>query len=414
MQTPRDRRQSPYGSARDLPSYQEMARLIEGGKLLTRVIARDQRSRLLEVEQQLNHLVAVVDSFYVRLGPRNWIFHESLNISAVEAILDHTSTCEEAEQRFIELYREEDKLAFWTRQLRGVEGLRERAHQIERAREHYCADQFDSAALHLIAVMDGFVNDFEPDLRRDLTSRDPDAMTTWDSVVGHHLGLTNALKAYGKTFKKRVDEEVYHLHRNGIVHGTITRFDNVVVATKAWNMLFALVDWSAATRKAREPEAPKPTFKEVVRQIVTTARMKERMEAWTQSRLSISDARFEDHEIHALTVEFLTSWRERNFGTLARFPSRQFGKRELSHGQMAGRLREVFKGFVLSEFRVTELENTAPAIWLSRGEATVNNSLGAFECRWTVEETDGSFGYGSDSSLWRLVFCDPTVWRRRE
>ena len=50
--------------------------------------------------------------------------------------------------------------------------------------------------------MDGFVNDFEPDVRRGLASRDPDAMTAWDSVVGHHMGLTNALKAY-KTIKKR-------------------------------------------------------------------------------------------------------------------------------------------------------------------------------------------------------------------
>ena len=46
---------------------------------------------------------------------------------------------------------------------------------------------------------------------------------------------------------------------------------------------------------------------------------------------------------------------------------------------MAGRLREVFEGFDLSEFRVTELENTAPAVWLSRGEATVNDSPRAFE-----------------------------------
>ena len=414
MPTPRERRQSPYGSARDLPSYQEMARQIQGGKLLTRFIARNQRSRLLEVERQLNHLMAVVDRFYDRLGPRNWIFHESLNVSAVEAILDQTATREEAEQRFIEIYRDEDNGAFWTRRLYGVDGLRERAHQIERAREHYCAEQFDSAALHLIAVMDGFVNDFEPDQRRGLASRDPDAMTAWDSVVGHHLGLTNALKAYDKTIKKRVDEEVYELHRHGIVHGTITRFDNVVVATKAWNMLFALVDWAAATRKVRQPEAPKPTLRGVVRQMVTTARTKARVEAWERSRLSVFDACFEDHEIHALTVEFLTGWLERNFGALARFPSRQFGERETSLGEMAGRLRQGFKGFVLSEFHVTELENTAPAIWLSRGEATVNDTPGTFECRWIIEESDGSFGYGSDSALWRLVFCEPTVWRRSE
>ena len=326
MSTPCDRRQSPYGSASDLPSYQEMARQIQGGKLLTRFIARNQRPGFLEVEHQLNHLVAVVDRFYDRLGPRNWVFHESLNVSAVEAILDHTATCGEAEQSFIEIYQDDDNLAFWIRRLYSVEGLRERAHQIERAREHYCAEKFDSAALHLIAVMDGFVNDFEPEVRRGLASRDPNAMTAWDSVVGHHLGLTNALEAYDKTIKKRVDEEVFELHRHGIVHGTVTRFDNVVVATKAWNMLFAVVDWASATRKASQPEAPKPTLRGVLRQVATTARMKKKLEAWKPSRLSVSDARFEDHEIHTLTVEFLTGWRERNFGALACFPRRQFGK----------------------------------------------------------------------------------------
>ena len=195
MPTPCERTQSPYGSARDLPSYQEMACQLQGVKLLTRFIARNQRSGILEVEHQLNHLVAVVDRFYDQLGPRNWIFHESLNVSAVEAILGQAATCEEAEQRFIEIYRDEDNLVFWISRLYSVEGLRERAHQIERARKHYYAEQYDSAALHLIAVMDGFVNDFEPDVRHGLSSRDPDAMTAWDSVVGHHLGLTNALKA---------------------------------------------------------------------------------------------------------------------------------------------------------------------------------------------------------------------------
>ena len=106
--------------------------------------------------------MAVVDRFYDRLGSRNWIFHELLPISNVETILDQTATSEEAEQRLIEIYRDEEKLGLWTRRLFSVEGLRERSHQIERALGHYFADHFDSAAFHLIAVMDGFVNDFEP------------------------------------------------------------------------------------------------------------------------------------------------------------------------------------------------------------------------------------------------------------
>ena len=412
MATPSKRTLSPYGSARDLPSYQEMDRQIQGGKLLTRFIARNQRSEFLEIERQLNHVVAVVDRFYDRLGSLNWIFHELLPLSNIEAILDQTTTPEEAEQKLIEIYRETDKLAFWTLWLYGVEGLRERSRQIERAREHYFADQFDSATLHLIAVMDGFVNDFEPDRRRGLVSRDPDDMTAWDSVVGHHLGLTNALKAYHKTVKKRVDEEVYELHRHGIVHGAITQFDNVVVATKAWNMLFAVVDWATATKKSRQPEPAKTSFGEVLRQMASNRKIKKELGAWKPSRLSVSDVSFKDHEIYTLTVQFLNGWRECNFGALARLPSRWLDKRDTTIGQMAGRLREVFGGFTLSEFRVTEVENTAPAIWLSTGEATVNDSPGTFECRWIVEEADGSFGYGSTSAQWRLVFCDPTVWRR--
>ena len=356
---------APYGSARDLPSYQELARQIQGGKLLARFIARNQRSGFLEIERQLDHLVAVVDRFYDRLSSRNWIFHELLPISNVEAILDQTATPEDAEQGLIGIYRDEEKLGLWTRPLRSIEGLRERSHQMERAREHYFADQFDSAALHLIAVMDGFVNDFEPDKRRGLASRDPDEMTAWDSVVGHHLGLTNALKAYDKTVKKRVDEEVHELHRHGIVHGAITRFDNVVVATKAWNMLFAVVDWATATKRVRQPEPAKTSLREILRQMASNRKNKKELETWNPSRLSVSDVSFKDHEIYTLTVQFLTRWRERNFGALALLPSNRLDKRDTTIRQMAGRLRDVFEGFTLSEFRVTELENTAPAIWLS-------------------------------------------------
>ena len=149
--------------------------------------------------------------------------------------------------------------------------------------------------------------------------------------------------------------------------------------------------------------------------VLQTRRTKKELERWKPSQsVSLRCLAAEDHEIYTLTVQFLTDWRECNFGALARLPSRWLDKRETTLGQMAGRLRGVFECFTLSEFRVTELENTAPAIWLSRGEATVNDSPGTFECRWTLEEADGGFGYGSDSALWRLVSRDPTVWRRSE
>lgn len=249
-----------YGSARDLPSYQELSQQIQGGKLLTLFIAREQRKKLVEIEEQLKPLTRIVDDFYERLGSRNWIFHDMLNVNKVEQILAETSDAESAQERLVELYRDRDSTEWWIMRLRAHDGFRQRLHQIERAREHYDVGQFDSCVLQLIAVMDGFVNDFDPGERKGLHSRDPDDMAAWDSVVGHHMGLTHAMDTFTKTIKKRIDDEVFDVYRHGIMHGSVVNFDNVIVATKAWNMLFAVADWAEAKRKAAEPKEWPPSW----------------------------------------------------------------------------------------------------------------------------------------------------------
>ena len=407
---------SPYGSARDLPSYQEMSRQIHGIRLLTKPLTPEVQAGVTMARQQLEHLFDVVDRFYERLGPRHWIYHEWLNPETVEEVLSQTKTGEEAEQRLIELYRDKVKAGFWTRRLQSVDGLRERFHQIERAREHYEADRFDSTVLHLITVMDGFVNDFDPGRRRGLSARKPEEMVAWDSVVGHHMGLTHALKTYDKTIKKRKDEEVWELHRHGIVHGTITRFDNVVVATKAWNMLFAVVDWAEATTKSRQPEEPVRTIEELARELIEkvreTSRLRKRLDQWKPTRVTAADHDFDEFEVHALTTEFLNTWRDENFGGMARFPSRRFEK-GLSDKQIAGRLRGLFEHTHLTAFQVTELENDTPTSWLARGSATVDGQTQPFELRWTITEPDGTPAFDSDSARPYLVYCDPySLWIR--
>ncbi len=77
---PASTKPTAYGSAKDLPSYRELSRLIHGGKLLTLLVARDQRKKLIEIEEQVDRLTRIVDDFYKRLGSRNWIFHDMLNV----------------------------------------------------------------------------------------------------------------------------------------------------------------------------------------------------------------------------------------------------------------------------------------------------------------------------------------------
>ena len=413
MRTTKRSRSATYGSAHDLPSVQEMQQFINGLSMLTRFVARDQRPKAIETERKIRRLADVVDRFYDRLGSRNWIFHDTLNVSRVEKILDATDTPAAAEERLVELYRDRDDLKWKLLRLRSVNGLRERFHQIERARDHYNSGQFDSCVFHLIAVMDGFVNDFEPHKRKGLASREPDDMVAWDSMVGHHMGLTNTLTTFTKTVKKRDDSEVFDIYRHGIMHGSIVKFNNVIVATKAWNMLFVIVDWAEATKRASMPAPRNPTLRETLQQLAENRRVKRELGAWRRTCHTRADDGFQKHELFHLTSTFLEAWRNSNFGALAALASRRIAKQK-SKSRLAGELREDFEFCNLTEFEIDELEHRAPAIWLTRGTAVMNGSRGTFECRWLLEDADGKSGFGADATEWRLVFCDPSVWRSRK
>ncbi len=225
----------------------------------------------MELEANLERIVSVVDRFYALLGPRHWIFHDSLDLEAVEELVDRAAA--EAEAGLIARYRDQDDLAFQIGLLRRFPEFQARMNLIERAKEDYIAGRFYSAVLVLLAVMDGFVNDVETDPRRGLHAREPDEMSAWDSVTGHHLGLRNAHRTFTKTFRKRSDQEIHELYRNGIVHGMLTNFDNVIVATKAWNRLFAVADWAKSrVEQAREPE-PMPSWGDVIDSSTPTRRI---------------------------------------------------------------------------------------------------------------------------------------------
>ncbi len=75
---------TPYGSVRDLPSFRELEQQLSALKLLTYFIGQRYRHKLIESERQMERLATTVDNFYERLGPRHWIFHDSLNVSTIE------------------------------------------------------------------------------------------------------------------------------------------------------------------------------------------------------------------------------------------------------------------------------------------------------------------------------------------
>jgi hypothetical protein len=238
---------TPYASALDLPSIRDLLKQIEGMKALTLFIGRKQRAQVIEVERNVRELAAQVDAFYALLGDRHWIFHERLDTNVVERLLKMEADA--AEAALIDHYRDEEALSFMLMQLNGLNGMRPRIPLVQHARDDYLGGRYYAVVLVLLAVMDGFVNDVDASQRRGLHARDPSEMTAWDSVVGHHLGLSHAHSVFTKSTFKTSEEPVFDLQRNGIIHGTLVNYDNVIVATKAWNRLFAVADWARSVEK---------------------------------------------------------------------------------------------------------------------------------------------------------------------
>lgn len=401
-----------YGSYLDLPEVQEMLRQIQGAKLLTTFIARDHKKNILDIENRLQTLANQVDTFYATLGDRNWIYSGQFNTGEIEEILNESASPAEAEERLIGLYRDPETLHRWINGLKQFDSLRSRLHLIERAAGDYYNDRFDVCALMLTTVMDGFVNDHDPSARKGLHARRVDEMVAWNSVVGHHKGLAYVFATFVRPVKKPIHEEVLDLYRNGIVHGTVTNYNNAVVATKAWNMLFAVADWARSDHARNALEEPKPTWSETLSQVSQNRLAKEQMENFTSSTLYSHEPGFMESESVRRSEELLAAWQKKQYGLIAMFESR-LNTSGRSKGAQAGALRCAFEPFDLSDFELESVHHRAVAASVVYGTATVNGTSGRLEMLWIYQRPDGRAALGNEQGEWRMSNCSPCVWKRR-
>jgi len=143
---------------------------------------------------------------------------------------------------------------------------------LDKVMEDYLAGRFHAVAPVLIAQMDGMVNDVNPAQRQGLHAKEPGEMIAWDSVTAHHQGLSHALIPFQKGFQATRTDPVFEVHRHGIMHGNLISYDNEVVATKAWNLLFAVADWAYAELNPPKPPEPEPSLGELMGQVTENAR----------------------------------------------------------------------------------------------------------------------------------------------
>lgn len=391
-----------YGSARDLPKFKEMEKQLAGLRLLKFFIPKEERHLLTDVPAQLDRITSTVDAFYVLLGPRQWVFHDDLPVDDLAVLVaNHRDDPECAEQAFIAWYQDKEHLSHLVRRLNGHPGLRARMHLLRLALEDYQAQRYYAVVHVLLSVMDGFVNDLNPACRKGLHAREPQEMDAWDSVVGHHLGLSAAHATFAKSSKARSDEPVYELHRNGIVHGMLTNYNNSVVATKAWNRLFAVADW-ARSLEAQEREAakpPDPTWKDLATQLTANAETKAALAEFLPIALTSDDqTSLAAHPVYAASTRYLDAWKRKNYGHMAEVIT------TLVQIVGPGDVRLDYQGHSLEDYSIKSLEHSAAAICTVRLHVVVNGTPHSPEMRWMREGSDGRAAAPNEDGEWRLMW----------
>ncbi|RZS89890.1 hypothetical protein EV189_1668 [Motilibacter rhizosphaerae] len=343
-----------------------------------------------------------MESFYALLGERHWVFHDTLSLEAVETRVVSAGSADAAEAALIQWYREEGNLSLLLRQTRAVPEVRPRLPLLEKALEDYQAGRFYASTLVLLAMMDGLVNDLESP-RRGMHAREGSDFDVWDSFIGHAQGLAAGQASFTKGFFKTSTEPVHDLYRNGIMHGTLLNFDNVIVATKAWNRLFGVVNWAQAraTEEKRRPEPSKPLgalLREIGQQQKERALDQEALSDWAPGSWTDPANTNPTHPLYQACRDFCLAWQAKRYDRMADLTAQQFRPKRAIEA-----VSRAYRGYALHSFEVLRVEHEA----LAAGWATVqlhSNITTEVRLRWIAETPDGESWLPSrGEGQWRLV-----------
>lgn len=112
---------------------------------------------------------------------------------------------------------------------------------IEIAKEDYLNERYYSCVPLLLSVIDGITNDIDHEFGFFTKHSD---LIVENSIVGHKSGLQTIQKIVNQSRKSTNSEQITIPYRNGILHGRDINYGNKILASKCWNILFALEEWA--------------------------------------------------------------------------------------------------------------------------------------------------------------------------
>jgi hypothetical protein len=314
-------------------------------------------------------LARLPDVFNDHFCERGWIMHGDMDVGvAKEAVqLADAGNLEAAELALVEYYGPKNVETMLLR-MGAVQAFRPRMALAEKALLDYAEGRYHACVPVVIALLDGMVCDVH-DTHRGFFAEGTD-LSAWDSIAAHDRGLNALSVIFKKGRKKTCVDQISIPYRHGIMHGMDLGYDNRLVAAKAWAALVATREWAIkAERGDTEPqeEDPEPSWAEIVNKLRENAEDKKRLGSWRSRDLTPgkdfpadgSPEEYPSGSPERVLVEYLTFWKQKNYGFMARCLSPML---RYEPSRAPAIVRSMFEDKSLTAFELQAIKEPAAAV----------------------------------------------------
>ena len=315
-----------------------------------------------------SNVLSIPDRFNDAFAVKGWIATNSMSVDTMRRAIELFEAGKEleAENEIVSWFDEKTINFFAIHRAKKFNKAMNRWEQLREALNLTLEERYIAAVPLILIACDGFASDvigYSPFKKcADLTA--------FDSITGHENSLSVLIRLVTKGVYKSSDDELTLPFRHGILHGHSLGYGNRTVCMKAWLLMIALVDWaydksSEEERRSEHEKKARFSFGDLATLIRDTELEKREMAAFVPTvNYGPFDENLEESTPEIAFVDFLTGWKDRNFGRMAK---RVRNSTQKPINQLAGQLRNDAMYVHLTEFEILSVRQ----VTVARAEAIV-------------------------------------------
>ena len=402
----------------DLPSTRELSAALPAARAarglanlaLKAGIGGQNAQRIVDSVDELitqSDILDLPDRFNAAFGEFGWIATSSLSVDVMRAALKRheEGDVDAAEAIILDWLTPETINFFAITRSKTFNDVHGRWDQLREALALTEEGRYWSAVPLILIACDGFASEV---LGTSPFEKNAD-LSLFDSVVGHPTSLPAAIALITKGVRKSSDDALSMPLRHGILHGRSLGYANRTVCGKAWMLMIALVDWAAdkrdqVVRRAKHEARPTTNWRDLSASLQKNRADKEAIEAFLPRNWDGPfDGDLPKDEPPFAFREFLSGWKARNFGLMAK---RAVNISQQKHGHLAGRMRSDAEHVQLNEFEVLSVSQTTIARAEARvhmsGKSLKGNVSGEFLIPAFWHTSDGNIAMPTNEGMWQV------------